>query len=130
MMLVYLLPDTRTSAMTIRISHLFHAPILINAIHRNTQMFQLRLKKQSKYSQLCSTKHPKDGFLACEKTLMSKVKLVDIPIVLFATYYVFNMEYSIGCSNYFSFLEVIFLNCATKRNKINHLLNMLDNTNV
>ena len=107
MMLVYLLPDTRTSAMTsrivifvnVRISHLFHAPILINAIHKNTQMFQLRLKKQSKHSQLCSTKHPKDGFLACEKTLMSKVKLVDIPIVLFAKYYVFNMEYSIGCSN-------------------------------
>ena len=61
---------------------------------------------------------------------MSKADLADMPIILFAMYYVFNMEYSIGCSNYFGFFEVIFLNTATKRNKINHLLNMLDNTNV
>ena len=54
---------------------------------------------------------------------MSKADLADMTIILFATYYVFNMEYSIGCSNYFGFFEAI-------RNKINHLLNMLDNTNV
>ena len=47
-----------------------------------------------------SPKNPKDGFIICEKVLMSKADLADIPIILFATYYVFNMEYSIGCSSF------------------------------
>ena len=73
-------------------------------------------------------KHPADGYLVCEKSLLSKINLSDLPIALFATYYVFNMQYCAGCTNFFTFLEVIFLNIAVpKKTKINHLLNMLDN---
>ena len=73
-------------------------------------------------------KHPKDAHLVCERSLLSKINVADLPIALFATYYVFNMQYCAGCTNFFSFLEAIFLNIAApKKTKINHLLNMLDN---
>ena len=32
--------------------------------------------------------HPKDAFLVCEKQVLSKVATGDLPIILFATYYV------------------------------------------
>lgn len=73
-------------------------------------------------------KHPADGYLVCEKSLLSKINVEDLPIALFATYYVFNMQYCAGCTNFFTFLEAIFLNIAApKKTKINHLLTMLDN---
>ena len=72
-------------------------------------------------------KNPADGYLVCEKSLLSKINEADLPIVLFATYYVFNMQYCSG-TNFFIFLEAIFLNIAApKKTKINHLLNMLVN---
>lgn len=72
---------------------------------------------------------PKDAFLVCEKQVLSKVAAGDLPIVLFATYYVFNMQYCSGCTNFFSFFEVLFINAAPpKRAKLNHFLNMLEHT--
>jgi len=70
---------------------------------------------------------PKDAFLICEKQVLSKVAAGDLPIVLFATYYVFNMQYCSGCTN-FSFFKVLFINAAPKRAKFNHFLNMLEHT--
>lgn len=69
----------------------------------------------------------KSAFLICEKMVLSKIDAVDIPIVLFAAYYVFNIKYASGCTNLFSFLEVIFINAPPpKRAKINHFINMLE----
>ena len=76
-----------------------------------------------------TVKKPKEGYLVSEQLVLSKVKIEQIPVNLFATYYVYNMEYCPGARNYFNFLEVIFLNVPAPKKaiKINHLLNMLDN---
>ena len=75
-----------------------------------------------------TAKQPKEGYLVSERLVMSKVKVEDIPVNLFATYYVYNMEYCHGARNFYNFLEVIFLNIPVqKKTKINNLLNMLDN---
>ena len=71
----------------------------------------------------------KAAFLVCEKVVLSKVDAVHIPLILFAAYYTFNIKYPSGCSNFFSFLEVLFLNAVPpKRAKLNHFLNMLEHT--
>ena len=60
--------------------------------------------------------------------MLSKVNVADLPIALFTTYYVFNMHYCAGCTNFFNFFEVKFLNVsAPKKTRINHLLVMIDN---
>lgn len=76
-----------------------------------------------------TAKKPKEGYLVSEQIVMSKVKVEEIPVNLFATYYVYNMEYCPGTRNFFNFLEVIFLNVTPPKKaiKLNHLLNMLDN---
>lgn len=69
----------------------------------------------------------KDAFLVCEKMVLSKIKPFDLPIILFAAYYVFNMQYCSGCTNFFTFLEVLFINAAPpKRAKLNHFINMIE----
>ena len=71
----------------------------------------------------------KDAHLVCEKMVLTKVVPQDLPIILFAAYYVFNMQYCSGCTNFFTFLEVIFLNATPpKRTKLNSFLNMLEYT--
>lgn len=68
----------------------------------------------------------KDAFLVCEKMVLSRIDADDIPLMLFATYYVFNIRYPIGCTN---FLEVIFINATPpKRARLNHFINMLEHT--
>jgi len=73
-----------------------------------------------------SVEQPREAFLVCEKTILSQVPGEDVALVLFATYYAFNMQYPCGCSNVFAFLEVLFLNSTPppKRTKLYHILNM------
>ena len=42
--------------------------------------------------------------------LMEVVDPESIPILLISAYFVFNIQYPKGCNNFFSFLEVVFLN--------------------
>ena len=50
-------------------------------------------------------------FLVVDKTIISEIKSCsDIPFCLMAAYFVFNICYPQGCTNLFSFLEVITLN--------------------
>ena len=52
----------------------------------------------------------KDAFLVIEHApLINKVKVQDILLVLFASFFVFNVHYPEGCCNFFSLLEVFFL---------------------
>jgi len=75
-----------------------------------------------------SASNPKEGYLVIENTVMSKIRVDELPIVLFTTYYVFNIEYAAGTRNFFQFLEIIFLNASVPKTKtrLNHFLNMLD----
>lgn len=50
-----------------------------------------------------------DAFLICEKQILCKAEPQSSILMLFMAYYVFNMHYCSGCSNVFSFLEVLFL---------------------
>ena len=69
----------------------------------------------------------KDAVLSIEGTVLSKINPIDIPIVLFAAYYVFNIKYKNGTANFYSFSEVIFINATPpKRAKLNHFINMIE----
>jgi len=70
-----------------------------------------------------SASNPKEGYLVIENTVMSKIKVDELPIVLFAAYYVFNIEYVPGTRNFYQFLETIFLNVSVPKTKtrLNHL---------
>ena len=53
----------------------------------------------------------KDAFLVIERApLFTKVPVQDILLVLFASFFVFNVHYPEGCCNFYSLLEVLFLN--------------------
>jgi len=144
MMLIYLLADTCTVAtpsrivifvdvswelyMTLIIDLKFislqeHCDISISAVARDVEQAQPVIVIRGTHIL------PLEGYLVTEKVLMSKVpSLADVPLILFATYFVFNMEYCNGCSNFYSFLEVAFLDAPTpKKTKIRHFINMLDN---
>ena len=70
--------------------------------------------------QLCTTQpclivrtdngHIKDTFLAIEKGLIAKVDIDSAILVLFSSFFVFNVKYPTGCNNFYLLLECIFLN--------------------
>ena len=47
----------------------------------------------------------KDSFLIMEKKVMGKVEIKQALAVLFASFYVFNVHYPAGCSNFYLLLE-------------------------
>ena len=77
------------------------------------------------------TSKPKDAYIATEGLVLCKVPIQQVPFVLLSTYYVFNMQYSHGCSNFFSFLEFLFLGIKPpKRTKLQHFITGLTNVDV
>ena len=54
----------------------------------------------------------KDAFLVIERSpLIKKISVVkSCLLVLFSSYYAFNVHYPHGCCNFFTLLEVLFLN--------------------
>ncbi len=56
-------------------------------------------------------KEPGQAFLVVDKNIINEITNFDyIPFVLLSAYFVFNIKYPIGCSNFFSFLEILLLN--------------------
>ena len=52
----------------------------------------------------------KDAFLVIEKQIVCRIPdLTDLPAVLLAAFYTFNLHYTEGCSNLYSFFEVTLL---------------------
>ena len=52
----------------------------------------------------------KDAFLVIEKQIVCRIPdLTDLPAVLLAALYTFNLHYTEGCSNLYSFFEVTLL---------------------
>ena len=45
-------------------------------------------------------------FLVCEKSVITKVPGVEVPIVLRAAYYAYNMQYPSGLKNFYTLLEL------------------------
>ena len=72
-------------------------------------------------------KTPKDGYQVVKNRIMSRIDLTDVPIILFASYHIFNLQHCTGCTNVFLFLEVLFLNAPpVKRSKLRNFLNSLE----
>lgn len=51
----------------------------------------------------------KDCFLIIEKHVVCKLGVDSAIFVLFASFYVFNLHYSPGCTNFYLLLESLFL---------------------
>ena len=60
-------------------------------------------------------RQPKDAFLASDKMVLCKISIVHTPLALMAAFYVFNMHYTPGCSNFFSIMETYFLGYTTPK---------------
>ena len=54
------------------------------------------------------------AFLVCENKVVCEISLKDIPIYLVAIYYVFNMCYPKGCTNFYAFLELAVFKLPVK----------------
>jgi len=67
-------------------------------------MLQLKQKKLDQADPVIiirgMPKHPKDGFLVCEKSMLPKIYLADLPTALFTAYYVFKIQYCAECTNF------------------------------
>ena len=71
---------------------------------------------------------PKDAYPATEGQLLCLLPLEKAPYVLLTAFYAFNMQYTAGCTNFYSFLEYLFLDVpAPKRSKIQHFITTLFN---
>lgn len=55
--------------------------------------------------------------LVVEKKLVAPFSPKDTPLVLISTFFAFNMHYTEGCTNYFTFFEVIFFKCKKPAKK-------------
>ena len=52
---------------------------------------------------------PQQAFIAMDKKILTEIDVNDTPLYLIAVFYVFNICYPHGCSNFYSFLEVALL---------------------
>ena len=73
----------------------------------------------------------KDAFIVTESHLLCKVPVLELPFLLLATFYIFNMQYPSGCTNFYSFLEFFFLGIEPpKRSKLQHFITSISNVTV
>lgn len=58
----------------------------------------------------------KDCYLVIEKTVIAKVEAADAVVILFASFFVFNVHYPHGCTNLYTVMEAV--KAATGRRPI------------
>ena len=59
-------------------------------------------------------------FLVAEKKIICNVdKIVEAPIVLLASYYVYNMSYPVGLQTFYTYLEYVILGNKPKKTTAN-----------
>ena len=78
-----------------------------------------------------SMSDPKDAFLVIEKSIICKITNCKwIPLLLLASYYIFNIHYPTGLVNFYTFMECIILQFkpSKDRTRINNLLIQLSQT--
>ena len=54
--------------------------------------------------------HVKEAVLVVEKKAVTTFRLKELPSILLGAFYAYNMHYTEGCKNVYSFFEVVFLN--------------------
>lgn len=74
-----------------------------------------------------SLQHPKDVYLAADKVLICKVEIDHIPVALMAAFYTFNVQYTPGLANFFTFMETYLLDInPPKLTRISNFLAQLN----
>ncbi len=59
---------------------------------------------------------PKQAFLVMDKKIVTEIEhSLDIPFVLMSAFLVFNIQYPLGCSNLYSFFEILVLNFPSRK---------------
>ena len=56
-----------------------------------------------------------EAYLVVDKRIIDQVEIGDIPFVLMAAFFVYNICYPKGCSNFYSFLEIIALKYSPEK---------------
>ena len=51
------------------------------------------------------------AFLVTDQNVIMEVNLEEIPLILMSAFFIYNICYPVGCSNFYAFLEV-FTNLA------------------
>ena len=67
-------------------------------------------------------------FLVTDGQIVFEIeKVQNIPLILLAAYFAFNIQYPDGCKNFYAFLEVVFLNVASSKvaASVKHVLSAL-----
>jgi len=60
---------------------------------------------------------PKEAYLTIEREILCKVPIKEIPMILLASFYVFDMKFTQGLTNVFMFLEHYFLGFKVPKEK-------------
>ena len=69
-------------------------------------------------------------YVATEGQVLCKVPAEKAPFVLLCVFYALNMQYTHGCTNFYSFLEHLFLDISPpKRSKL-HFITTMTNISV
>ena len=59
------------------------------------------------------------AFLVVDKKIVSEVLCIeDIPFSLLSAFFVFNIQYPVGCSNFYAFMEVLILKFPVQKASI------------
>lgn len=103
----------------------------INLLQDNTQLQTKQPNKDLPVPQPLivikgSPKEPKEAFLFVDRVVLTKVPLQKITLALMAGFYVFNIHYTVGCSNLFTFLETYFLSYKPpKKTRLSNFLSQI-----
>lgn len=68
------------------------------------------------------------AFLVTDQRVIMEVNIEDIPLVLMSAFFVYNICYPLGCSNFYAFLEVFTLgfNLSKASLSVRHFVSSLD----
>ena len=69
--------------------------------------------QKSPYIILSGRKEQLQSFLVVDKSLVCECPLNNVPVILLSAFFSFNICYTPGCHNFFSFLEYVFLDYKT-----------------
>ncbi len=74
---------------------------------------------------------PIHAFLCIEGIVLCEVPLDEIQFILLCAFYIFNMQYTNSCMNFYSYMEHICLDLPLpKRSKLQHFVTSVINTSV
>ena len=55
--------------------------------------------------------NPEQAFLVVDKKIVSELQtFLDVPFSLMSAFFVFNIQYLVGCCNFYTFMELLILN--------------------